>query len=130
MFFWLLLIHSIASQDDVISIDKKRFFLPKTVICLLFWAYFLTLKIFVFLKQSQDPFYDLIQTDHINSFYSYLYSAGIALFITYLVYFCFIFYGAVTTIKGLKKTYRFALGTTIFVMTVSFILMGVNGQVS
>lgn len=46
----------------------------------------------------------------------------------YLVYFFMITYKALPTIRNLKKTYRYALGITIFTMAFSAFLMMNNGQ--
>ena len=48
----------------------------------------------------------------------------------YLIYFAMITHKALETIKNLRKTYRAALGTTLFVMGVSVFIMLRNGQAS
>lgn len=36
LFFWLLLVHSISS-DELLEIDYKRFVMPKYILCGLVW---------------------------------------------------------------------------------------------
>lgn len=64
-----MLLHSIASQDDIITIEVNRFYAPKIFISLLIFMYLVTLRIFVYVKFSTDPFFDLIQGSHITLFY-------------------------------------------------------------
>jgi len=68
LFFWLLLMHSIASQDNI-SIDKQAFYLPKIVVCTLIAIYLIAMRIYVFVKFSQNPFFDLIQERHLHVAY-------------------------------------------------------------
>ena len=58
LFFWLLLVHAIAYQDLVISIDPVNFFAPKAVISMTFCCYLVIMREFVYLKYAQDPFFD------------------------------------------------------------------------
>jgi hypothetical protein len=60
LFFWLLLVHAIAYQDLVISIDPTSFFLPKAVITCTFLVYLVVMREFVYVKYAQDPFFDVI----------------------------------------------------------------------
>ena len=63
-------------------------------------------------------------------FYSILKSIGAVLVLIYLLYFSMIAYRAFQTIKILKKTYQYSVGTTIFTMFMTAVLMTHNGQAS
>ena len=52
LFFWLLLVHAIAYQDLVISIDPTSFFLPKAVISCTFLVYLVIMRLFVYVRYS------------------------------------------------------------------------------
>mmetsp|Transcript_16109 Transcript_16109/g.27220 ORF Transcript_16109/g.27220 Transcript_16109/m.27220 type:complete len:299 (+) Transcript_16109:1033-1929(+) len=130
LFFWLMLMHSIASQDNLITIQVERFFMPKIAICLSIFVYLAIMRIFIYVKMAQDPFFDLVEERQMSIFYQGLYSSGVFLFIAYIIYFGMIEYQAWATIKQLKKTYRFSLAITVITMAVSSALMLRNGQVS
>lgn len=55
--------------------------------------------------------------------YSMLYSFGVFLIVSYVVYFIMLLYKALDTIKHQKKTYRFTLGVTIFTIAFSSAMM-------
>ena len=57
LFFWLLLMHAIANQDTIISIDPRSFFVPKILISVLFFGYLVTMRLYVYIKYAQDPFF-------------------------------------------------------------------------
>ena len=63
-------------------------------------------------------------------FYSITYCIGIVLLAFYVMYLTCITYKALNVIRFLKKTYRYAIGSTIFVMSISSALMLANGQAS
>lgn len=48
LYFWLVLIHSLSESDHV-SIDERRFYLPKKVLCGAMWA------CLVFYRDSLSP---------------------------------------------------------------------------
>ena len=127
LFFWLLLVHAIAYQDMVISIDPQSFFLPKAIISCTFLIYLVIMRLFVYIKYSQDPFFDRVQAQHLSNFYRILLSIGIILISCYSLYFGMITYRALKFIKNLKETYRYSIGTTIVVMSISTFIMVRNG---
>jgi len=49
-FFWLLLMHTIASQDNVISIDDGMFFMPKVILCGLFTIYLIMMRMYIYVQ--------------------------------------------------------------------------------
>ena len=61
------------------------------------------------------------------TFYNVILAIGIVTSTFYMIYFCMIMFRALKTIKNLKETYRFAFGTTIFVSTISSMIMINNG---
>jgi len=64
--------HSIAGMDNIISIDRERFFLPKLLICGLIFVYLIVMRLYVYIMYSQDPFFDFIAANHISKAYQYL----------------------------------------------------------
>ena len=127
MFFWLLLLHSIASQDNIITIAPQNFFYPKIGICTLYFIYLFTMRLYLHIMYSQNPFFDLVTEQNLSMFYSMTYSFGIVLLSLYIIYLICITYKALNVIRFLKKSYRYAIGSTIFVMSVSSVLMLANG---
>ena len=65
-----------------------------------------------------------------SNFYRALWSIGILLIGLYTIYFWMITTRALKFVKNLKETYRYSIGTTIFVMAISSYLMVQNGQAS
>lgn len=47
LMFWLLYIHAI-SANTFLSITAKGFFIPKVVLCFLYFVYLITMRIYVF----------------------------------------------------------------------------------
>lgn len=127
MFFWVLLIHSIACQDNLITIDHARFWYPKVVICAGLFLYLIYMRLFIYIKYSQDPFFDLVEERHLSAYYAILHSVGIVLLVVYVIYFFIILIKALKTIRRLKKTYRYSAGITIFIMSISGCLLIGNG---
>jgi hypothetical protein len=101
--------------------------MPKIVVCILMWVYLIFMRIYVYILYSQDPFFDKINGVHVNMAFKYLESAGIVIVMFYVVYFFMITYQALVTIRALKKSYRYAMGITIFVMAFSSSIMLQNG---
>lgn len=52
LFFWLLLVHAIAYQDLVISIDPRSFFLPKAAISIGFMIYLVIMREYIYIMYS------------------------------------------------------------------------------
>jgi hypothetical protein len=127
LFFWLLLVHAIAYQDLVVSIDPVSFFMPKAVISLTFFVYLVTMRIFVYVKYAQDPFFDVVQAQHLSEFYRILWSIGIVYISLYSCYFGMITYRVLQFIRSLKDTYRYSIGLTILTMSISSAIMLRNG---
>ena len=129
-FFWLLLMHTIASQDNIIQIDDAMFFIPKFVLCTMITLNLIMMRLYVYACYDQDPFFDSLKQRQMELFYNCILVIGIISSTVYMLYFGIISYGAIKTIKNLKSTYRYALGITIFVATISSMIMIQNGQAS
>jgi hypothetical protein len=130
-FFWLLLLHSIAQSENIITIGWKQFYFPKLIVCGALLSYLVTMRIYVYIRYSQDPFFEfLLAVEHMDTMYKYLQSFGITVITLYSVYFCMILSRAVIVIKNLKKSYRYSMVLTLFTMMVSMVLMYNNGQAS
>ena len=86
--------HAIANQDTIISIDPRSFFIPKILISGMFFGYLVTMRLFVYVKYAQDPFFSEVQAEHLSMFYDILKSIGIILILLYLMYFSMISYRA------------------------------------
>lgn len=86
--------HAIANQDTIINIDPRTFFVPKIFISVLFFCQLMTMRLFVYIKYAQDPFFSVVQTEHLSFFYSILTSVGVILVLIYLMYFSMIAYRA------------------------------------
>jgi hypothetical protein len=88
------------------------------------------MRLYVHIMYSQNPFFDLITEVHLSKFYSIIYSVGIVILAVYVFYLMLISYKALIVIRFLKKTYRYAIGSTFFVIIGSCSIMLVNGQAS
>ena len=130
-FFWLMLLHSIAQQDNIITIGWRQFYFPKVFICCFLWLYLVTMRLYVYISYSQDPFFELfLQAERFDGYFRYLQSFGLLVITLYLVYFVMILAKALVVIKTLKKTYRYSLALTMFTLATSLTLMYNNGQAS
>ena len=63
-----------------------------------------------------------------SNMYTILSVISIILLCLYTVYFIMLTKKALETIKYLNPAYRFAFGVTIFVMTISAVILAQNGQ--
>lgn len=98
-FFWLLLMHSIAQSENIISISWKQFYFPKIIVCSALLSYLVSMRIYVYIRYSQDPFFEfLLKVENMDSMYEYLHSFGIIVITLYLVYFCMILSKAIIVI--------------------------------
>ena len=52
LFFWLLLIHSIAAMDNIITIDENMFFGPKIALSVMFLVYLLWMRVYVYIMYA------------------------------------------------------------------------------
>ena len=130
-FFWLLLLHSIAQQDNIITIGRKQFYIPKATVCGALWVYLVAMRLYVYIQYSQDPFFDIfVAAGRFGDFFSFLQTFGTIVICMYLVYFLMILSKAMSVIKHLKKTYRYALALTLFCLFLSLALLYFNGQAS
>jgi len=130
MFFWLLLMHSMAILDNVISIEDRSFFMPKVGVCGAYWVYLMLMRVQVYVLYAQNPFFDQFVATHINVLYMYIQAVGVIILTAYSLYFIIITVKALKTIRTLKKSYRYAMGLTMFTMAFSAAIMLQNGQAS
>ena len=128
LFFWLLLMHAMIYQDTVISFEQ--FFFPKMILGGAFLIYLVVMRLFVYIKYSQDPFFDVVEARHLSNFYGFLQSVGVVLIFMYAFYFGMITIRATQFIKTMRETHRYSVGVTILVMVVSSVIMVRNGQAS
>lgn len=66
LFFWLILVHSIAVMDNLITIDEGMFFLPKIALSVLILVYLLWMRVYVYIMYAQDPFFDIVIDSHLH----------------------------------------------------------------
>ena len=90
-------------------------------------VYLFVMRLYVYVKFAQDPFFDKLEAETFNKAYQILSSVGLCLVTAYTLYFGMIVYRAASIIKFLKKSFRFSIGTTLFVMALSSYLMIKNG---
>ena len=119
--------HSIASKDIFVHMDFKRFMFPKLCVSGLFFINFVTMRIYVYIKFNHDSFFDNFKARHFNTLYTVIKAITIFLISLYSLYFGAITYKAIKTIKHLNPSYRFAIGTTLFTIVVSGIIVLNNG---
>lgn len=99
LMFWLMYMHAI-SANTFINITAKRFFLPKIILCTCYFAYLMTMRLFVYIQFAKDPFFDaIIEHHHITKAYQWIYLFGVALGFFYIFYFGMLTYTALKTIK-------------------------------
>lgn len=130
LMFWLLYMHAI-SANTFMNITAKRFFLPKIILCSLFFVYLITMRLFVYLQFMKDPFFNAIFSKHSMSLtYQWIYLIGVVLGFLYLFYFGLLTFTALKTIKTFQRNYRITTAAMIFVIIVCLVLLFLNGQSS
>lgn len=124
--------HSISTnaKSGKTEVTAKKFFFPKLVICGAYFVQLVTMRIFVYVQFSQDPFFDALEEHHMTKTYDILHVFGIIFGSVYLFYFGILTYAAFNIIKYEDDNYRFSIGSTVLTMAISSILMIFNGQVS
>ena len=98
LFFWLLFVHSI-SVSTLIAISPMAFFAPKIALGVGNFLYLLGLRAFIYISFAQDPFFSVVEGHHVNMAYYILRYIGLALMLSYLVYFVILMLKASETIK-------------------------------
>lgn len=130
LMFWLLYIHAI-SANTFMNITAKRFFLPKIILCCLFFIYLVTMRMFVYLQFEKDPFFNAILSNHSRTLtYQWIYLVGVVLTFLYLFYMGLLIYIALKTIKTFQRNYRITTGATILTIVICLLLLFLNGQSS
>ena len=124
LFFWLVIVHSISS-NEVISIDSRRFYLPKIIISLAIWLILTLSMSYVNLKAVGDPSFNW--RDDLGSFYSTIQILSVILFLLYSSYFLIVAYVAFFQLTEMKKSYKFSLFLTFGVIFASIILILCEG---
>ena len=127
LFFWLIIIHSISS-NEVINIDEKRFYFPKIILCSSIWVVLTISMTYVDLKELQDPSFNW--KDDLGFFYSVMQIISVILFLLYSSYFVIIAYVAFFQLKDMKKSYKFSLFMTFGVILASIALIILEGYSS
>ena len=96
----------------------------------LFFADLMAMRLYMFSQFTRNIFFNKQQARLDSDFYSFLSSITVFLLGIYIVYFILLAKKALDTIKHLNPSYRYAIGTTIFVMLLSAAILGNNGQAS
>ena len=89
LFFWLVITHSISS-NEVINLDERRFYAPKVILCGLIWLALATSIGYVSVKQTIDPTFSW--RDDLGTFYDSIQLLSILLFVLYSSYFVIVAY--------------------------------------
>ena len=79
LLFWLIIMHSISTnaKSGKTEVTAKKFFFPKLVICGAYFVQLVTMRIFVYVQFSQDPFFDALEEHHMTKTYDILHVFGI-----------------------------------------------------
>ena len=114
MYFWLILLHTIASLNNDISISKVNFFYPKKIICALIFIQILLDKIL-------SGFY--IKNEALEII-------GNILVALYLIYTLCIVFKVLSVIKYLNHSYRYSTWSTIFclLLTIGFLFFNAHSS--
>lgn len=130
LFFWLVVTHSI-SESEVVSIDERRFYLPKVVLTGAIWFSLLLTLCYVSLQQARDASFNWredIDTDSV--FYSTVRVISIILIALYASYFVLVAYVSffqANTFREMKKAYKISLLLTFGVISACIALLIANG---
>jgi len=57
LFVWLVLVHSVGTAEQIITIDESRFYWPKGVLCTILNVCLILEKGYLSLSRAQDPSY-------------------------------------------------------------------------
>jgi hypothetical protein len=97
LYFWLLLLHTIASLNNDISISHRNFFYPKRIVCAVIYLHVLVSKLLTLYGVRDVPFERL----------------GDVLLVLYLIYTLCIIFKVLSVIKYLNNSYRYSTWCTI-----------------
>ena len=102
----------------MISIEERRFYTPKILICGLIWLVLTISTSYFNINKSLDPTFTWADNMSQTSFYSQLYSLSAFTFVLYAGYFVIISYASLSqgTFRDMKKSYQFSLVMTLFVI--------------
>lgn len=92
LFFWILVVHSIAQSEQLLNIRPVQFYRPKVLICVLIWVYLLSQGLLT--KNN---------THKITLPYQLI---GFSLLAVYLIYFGVVAYSVLKLVKQMKKSYK------------------------
>ena len=85
------------------------------------------MRIYVYILYAQDPFFDDVTFVLLSDNYLKVKLLGALCIAAYAIYFSMITYKVLSTLKQLKKTYRFSIGVTAITMLISSVIMLENG---
>jgi hypothetical protein len=130
LFFWLVITHSI-SETDIVSIDERRFYLPKIVLVGSIWlSLLLTLGYISVLEASDASFSWSEDIDSNSMFFQAVQVISIILITLYASYFAIVAYVSffqANTFRDMKKSYKISLLLTFGVIIACVILLIANG---
>ena len=98
-----------VKAEQLLNINKKRFYSPKIALCSLIWVYLLAEG----LVARDDP-------KHLPVFLSVI---GFMLLTTYLAYFAVVSFTVLKVVNQMKKSYKYLICMTIVVIAVSVVLV-------
>jgi len=107
----------------MLNIDKKKFYTPKIVICVLIWLYLVTEITYVSIRDAEiiELNFDKVRL--------VMRSVGALILAAYLVYFGVVSYLISKVIGLMKKSYKWLICTTLGVILISLAILFLNGQV-
>jgi len=127
LFFWILIIHSAASTEQLLSLDQSRFYMPKVSICIFVWIYLLVETSFY---ETEGIAWSAEAEYHRGIVWIIIRLAGVVILSIYLSYAALIIAGLHRVMNLMKKSYKWIMYATVFVLVTSVSILYLNGSVT
>lgn len=122
----MVLVHSVATEDQILTINENKFYWPKAFVCVILWGALVAEQGYLSLKRSQDPSYwNAMYADH---FMVGIRLVGVVFIILYLMYFFLLATQMFTTVKQMRKAYKWVISMTVLVISASGCILLMSGR--
>jgi len=110
----------------MLYVDQKTFYQPKIILCGFIWISLIGEKAYLQIRRMQDPAYFVYENT--DPFYLSLKIFEVVMVFLYFVYFLIVSYMVVYSLGMMKKAYKYLILLTLVVITLSILILFLNGR--
>ena len=127
LFVWLVLVHSVGTAEQIITIDESRFYYPKAILCTILNVCLVVERGYLSINRARDPSYWVDSDAWLTG---WRITGAVFLFIYLCYFFMLSFALLIGNYQQMRKPYRYLIATTLTVVIISLLILFFNGRTS